>query len=63
MRRYTVKQKLKSVAAFLIILIFLPYVVSVFVNGVDVTGNNSGSPFYIRVRVPDNEEADGVGEV
>ena len=63
MRRYTVKQKLKSAAAFLIILIFLPYVVSVFVNGVDVTGNNSGSPFYIRVRVPDNEEADGVGEV
>lgn len=63
MRRYTVKQKLKSAAAFLIILIFLPYVVSVFVNGVDVTGNNSGSPFYVRVRVPDNEEADGVGEV
>lgn len=39
MRRYTVKQKLKSAAAFLIILIFLPYVVSVFVNGVDVTGD------------------------
>ena len=33
MRRYYIEQKLKSAAAFLIILILLPYIVSVFVNG------------------------------
>lgn len=68
MRRYTVKQKLKSAAAFLIILVLLPYVVSVFANGVDVSGpgnanSDSGDPFYIQVRVPDTEEADGVSEI
>ena len=63
MSRYTVEQKLKSAAAFLIIVIVLPYVVSVFANGVDVPGDDSGSPFYVRVGIPDTEEADGVAEV
>ena len=63
MRRYTVEQKLKSAVAFLIILTVLPYVVSVFANGVDVSGDDSGTPFYVRVRIPDTEEADGVAEV
>jgi len=35
MKRYTIEQKFKSAAAFLVILILFPYIVSVFVNGVD----------------------------
>ena len=31
-------QKLKSAGAFLTILLLLPYVVTVFVNGIDVLG-------------------------
>ena len=34
MKRYTIEQKFKSAAAFLVILILFPYIVSVFVNGV-----------------------------
>lgn len=63
MRRYTVQQKLKSAGAFLILLIFLPYVVSVFVNGVGTGKEDRGDDFYIRVQVPDTEEADGIAEV
>ena len=40
MKRYVIEQKLKTAAAFLIILILLPYVVSVFVNGVDVAAED-----------------------
>ena len=36
MNRYAIEQKFKSAAAFLIILILLPYIVSVFVNGTDL---------------------------
>lgn len=62
MNRYAVEQKFKSAAAFLVILILLPYIVSVFVNGADVSGD-SGGDFYVKVRVPDTEEADGVTEI
>ena len=63
MNRYAIEQKLKSFSAFLIILILLPYIVSVFVNGVDPAGKESGDPFYVRVKVPEEEEADGIREV
>ena len=44
MKRYTIEQKFKSAAAFLVILILFPYIVSVFVNGVDpVAEGNAGS--------------------
>ena len=62
MERYIIEQKLKSAAAFLIIIILLPYVISVFVNGADITAGG-GSSFYVKVSVPDTEEADGVTEV
>lgn len=61
MNRYAAEQKFKTIAAFLIILILLPYIVSVFVNGTDVREN--GSAFYVKVRVPDTEQADGVAEI
>lgn len=62
MDRYFVEQKLKSVAAFLLIIILLPYIISVFVNGADkVTGD--GGAFFVKVKVPDTEETDGVAEV
>lgn len=61
MNRYAVEQKFKSIAAFLIILILLPYIVSVFVNGTDV--REGGSEFYVKVKVPDTEQADGVTEI
>ena len=62
MNRYAVEQKFKSIAAFLIILILLPYIVSVFVNGADVR-EDAGEDFYVKVKVPDAEEADGMTEI
>lgn len=62
MNRYAVEQKFKSIAAFLIILILLPYIVSVFVNGADVR-EDAGEDFYVKVKVPDAEETDGVTEI
>ena len=62
MNRYAVEQKFKSIAAFLIILILLPYIVSVFANGADVREDTAGD-FYVKVKVPDTEEADGVTEI
>ena len=45
MKRYTIEQKFKSAAAFLVILILFPYIVSVFVNGVDPEDIGDGPPF------------------
>src|SRR5699024_8754336 len=50
MRRYYIRQKMKSLGAFLIILILFPYIVSVFVNGTDIrAGSDGGSP-HVKVR-------------
>ena len=62
MDRYTIEQKLKSVAAFLVIIILLPYIISVFVNGADAAAGEN-SAFYVKVKVPDTEEADGITEI
>jgi len=62
MRKYVIEQKFKSAAAFLIILILLPYIVAVFVNGVDLE-NTKKENFYVRVKVPNEEEADEIAEV
>lgn len=51
MKRYTIEQKFKSAAAFLVILILFPYIVSVFVNGVDpeeTTNENFTSELKLR---------------
>lgn len=63
MKRYRIEQKFKTLAAFLVILILLPYIISVFVNGVNIAAEDGGGAFYVRVRVPDTEEADGIAEV
>ena len=62
MNRYAIEQKFKSAAAFLIILILLPYIVSVFVNGTDLR-EVDGGVFYVKVKIPETEEADGVTEL
>ena len=62
MDRYTIEQKMKSAAAFLVIIILLPYIISVFVNGADAAAGE-GSVFYVKVKVPDTEEADGIAEI
>ena len=62
MNRYALEQKFKSAAAFLVILILLPYIVSVFVNGADVREEDGGD-IYVKVKVPDTEEADGLVEI
>ena len=62
MDRYTIEQKMKSAAAFLVIIILLPYIISVFVNGADAA-SEEGSVFYVKVKVPDTEEADGIAEI
>ena len=51
MNRYAVEQKFKSIAAFLIILILLPYIVSVLLNGEDVR-EDAGEDFYVKLKVP-----------
>ena len=53
---------MKSAAAFLVIIILLPYIISVFVNGADAA-SGEGSVFYVKVKVPDTEEADGIAEI
>ena len=62
MNRYAIEQKFKSVAAFLIILILLPYIITVFVNGADA-GDAGNGDLYVKVKVPDTEEADGLAEI
>lgn len=62
MDRYTIEQKMKSAAAFLVIIILLPYIISVFVNGADAA-SGEGGVFYVKVKVPDTEEADGIAEI
>ena len=62
MERYTIEQKMKSAAAFLVVIILLPYIISVFVNGADAA-SGEGSVFYVKVKVPDTEEADGIAEI
>lgn len=62
MDRYTIEQKMKSAAAFLVIIILLPYIISVFVNGADAA-SGEGSVFYVKVKVPDTEEAEGIAEI
>lgn len=52
MKRYYVQQKLKFLAALLIILILLPYIVSVFVNGAGIYGEKK-EDIYIKVRTQD----------
>lgn len=54
MRRYAIEQKLKSTAAFLIILILLPYIVSVFVNGAHGrTGREETVVLHVKTAEPD----------
>lgn len=62
MNRYDIEQKFKSIAAFLVVLILLPYIVTVFVNGAD-TGEKADGEFYVEVRTGDEKEADGVTEI
>lgn len=63
MRRYYIRQKMKSFGAFLIILILFPYIVSVFVNGTDIrAGCGDGSP-YVKVRVTDAAGEESVAEI
>ena len=63
MDRYTIEQKMKSAAAFLVIIILLPYIISVFVNGADAAAGDGSSSLYVKVEVPDTEEADGIAEI
>lgn len=53
MRRYYIEQKLKSAAAFLIILILLPYIVSVFVRGTGVRADRKEEETYVQVKTED----------
>lgn len=46
-------QKLKSAVSFLVILLLLPYVVTVFVNGADMEAAGKGSSTYIQVKSQD----------
>lgn len=62
MRRYYVEQKVKSFAAFLIILILLPYIVSVFVNGTDILAGGEEET-YVTVKTKNGHGAEVTGEV
>lgn len=55
MRRYYIEQKLKSAAAFLIILILLPYIVSVFVNGADAGTEAEEDAPHVRVKTTETD--------
>ncbi len=55
MRQKQIHQKLKSFASFLIILILLPYIITVFVNGVDLEVIGMGNRQYVSVKIEDKE--------
>lgn len=61
-QRY-MRQKAKTICSFLIILILLPYVVAVFVNGADmeVIGKNSGA--YVKVKKAAEDGTEQIIEV
>lgn len=61
-QRY-VRQKIKTICSFLIILILLPYVVAVFVNGGDmeVIGKNDGA--YVQVKKTSEEGEEKIDKV
>ena len=49
--RYTIRQKIKSLLAFLVILLLLPYAVSVFVNGKNVVKGYGKDNLSVRVKI------------
>lgn len=55
MGRSGIKQRIQKVFSVLIILFFLPYVVSVFINGKELSGDAPDDPWYVKV------ETDGEG--
>lgn len=63
MRRYYIEQKLKSAAAFLIILILLPYIVSVFVNGTGTGTDRSEDTSFVQVETVDAEGNEQTAEM
>ena len=70
MSRYIIKQKLKSIFSFLIILILFPYIVSVFVNGAqtrlgsaeNAPRSHSASDGRRRLRQPQALQSDSDGQ-
>ena len=69
MKGSVIEQKMKYAAAFLSILLLLPYIISIFVNGADTLWEDQGGSFLVKVSVPDTggadgrAEADGIAEV
>lgn len=53
MSRYYIRQKIKSIGSFLIILVLLPYIISVFMNGKDIRADSSGDVPYVKVKMTD----------
>lgn len=63
MRRYYIEQKLKAAASFLIILILLPYIVSVFVNGTGAGTNRQEETSFVHVKIQGDSGQTQVREV
>lgn len=55
MRKKTMRQKLKSLGSFCLILILLPYVVTVFVHGAEFSKGDDSGQVYVKVRKEGNE--------
>lgn len=57
------QQKLKSIGSFLLILLLLPYVVTVFIHGADMkAGKRDGGP-YVKVKEIDEDGKEQVSEI
>lgn len=54
------RQKIKNAVSFLVILILLPYVISVFINGADMKAGGKNNSAFVRVRV---KAADGTEKI
>lgn len=63
MKRYYIEQKLKSAASFLIILILLPYIVSVFVNGTGPGTQQGEEISFVQVKTTDGKGREQVTEI
>lgn len=57
------RQKVKSIASFCLILLLLPYVVTVFIHGTDIKADSGNNGPYVKVKETDQSGEEQVVEV
>lgn len=63
MGQHYIRQKAKSFGSFLIILILLPYIMAVFINGGNIKAIGKDKGAYVRVRLPSGEKKEQITDI